>query len=68
MQGHSTDCITDSAIDWFVDHRSSEKPFFLKLHYKAPHDYFEYAPRYESYLEDIKMPEPLTLWKRGKVL
>lgn len=66
MQGHSTDCITDSAIDWFVNLRSSEKPFFLKLHYKAPHDYFEYAPRYESYLEDIKMPEPLTLWKRGE--
>ena len=38
----------------------------MKLHFKAPHDYFEYAPRYESYLADIAMPEPLSLWDRGE--
>ncbi|MEC8649703.1 MAG: sulfatase [Verrucomicrobiota bacterium] len=66
MQGHSTDCIMDSALDWFDNYRSLDKPFFLKLHFKAPHDYFEYAPRYESYLEDTVMPEPPSLWKRGE--
>ena len=29
-------------------------------HYKAPHDYFENAERYD--LTDIDIPEPRTLW------
>ncbi len=66
MEGHSTDCIMDSALDWFANRRTADQPFFLKLHFKAPHDYFEYAPRYESYLADIAMPEPLSLWDRGE--
>ena len=66
MEGHSTDCIMDSALHWFENIRSKESPFFLKLHFKAPHDYFEYAPRYESYLSDVAMPEPLSLWNRGE--
>ena len=45
--------------------RDPSQPFFLKLHFKAPHDYFENAPRYDSYLEEITMPEPLSLWNRG---
>ncbi|MBK1877065.1 sulfatase family protein [Pelagicoccus mobilis] len=66
MKGHSTDCIGDIALDWFKEKRDPNKPFFLKLHFKAPHDYFEYAPRYEEYLENVHMPEPETLWKRGE--
>lgn len=65
MKGHSTDCITDSALAWFKQRRDPKRPFFLKLHFKAPHDYFEYAPRYEQYLAEVAMPEPLTLWHRG---
>ena len=55
-----------SALDWFANRRTADSLFFLKLHFKAPHDYFEYAPRYESYLADIAMPEPLSLWDRGE--
>lgn len=62
MQGHSSDCIADSALTWFKEKRDPSKPFFLKLHFKAPHDYFEYAPRYESYLEDTFIPEPDNMW------
>jgi arylsulfatase A-like enzyme len=58
MRGHSSDCIADSALQWLGTMRDKEKPFFLKLHFKAPHDMFLYAPRYESYLADIKIPEP----------
>lgn len=58
MTGHSSDCITDSALEWFREKRDPKKPFFLKLHFKAPHDMFEYAPRYESYLADTHIPEP----------
>ncbi len=32
-------------------------------HYKAPHDYFDNAKRYESYLADVDIPEPDTMWK-----
>ncbi len=60
---HSTDAITDLTLDW-LKNRKKDKPFFLMHHYKAPHDYFENAERYESYLADVKIPEPDTLWKR----
>ena len=66
MAGHSTDRITDSALDWFEERRDPDRPFFLKLHFKAPHDYFEYAPRYEEYLADVTIPEPLSLWHSGE--
>lgn len=29
--------------------------------FKAPHDYFEYAERYNNYLEDATIPEPVDL-------
>jgi arylsulfatase A-like enzyme len=64
MEGHSTDCIADSALEWFRHKRDPERPFFLKLHFKAPHDYFEYAPRYENYLADAEIPEPANMWDR----
>ncbi|MEM1069915.1 MAG: sulfatase [Planctomycetota bacterium] len=59
---HSSDAITDSALTWFREHRDPDKPFFVCHHYKAPHDYFESHPRYDSYLADIDVPEPETLW------
>jgi arylsulfatase A-like enzyme len=65
MTGHSSDCVMDSALTWFKEKRDPDQPFFLKLHFKAPHDYFENAPRYDTYLEHINMPEPLSLWERG---
>lgn len=60
---HSSDAITDSTLDWFQNHRDPDQPFFVCHQYKAPHDYFESAPRYDSYLADVKIPEPETLWK-----
>lgn len=59
---HSSDAITDSALDWFKNERDPNKPFFVCHQYKAPHDYFESAPRYDSYLADVDIPEPATLW------
>ncbi len=61
---HSTDVITDLTLEWLKG-RKSEKPFFLMHHYKAPHDYFENAERYESYLADSDIPEPESLWTRN---
>ena len=63
MTGHSSDCITDSTLEW-LKKRDRTKPFFLMHHYKAPHDMFENAERYESYLEDVNIPEPASMWKQ----
>ena len=61
---HSTDAITDLTLDWLNSGWDQEKPFFLMHHYKAPHDYFDNAQRYESYLADVDIPEPSTLRTR----
>ena len=63
-EGHSSDVITNLAIDWLKHKRQSDQPFFLMHHYKAPHDEFEYAPRYEDFLADVKVPEPSSLYKQ----
>ena len=60
-KGHSTDIITDEAIS-YLSGRDKSKPFFLMQHYKAPHDDFEFAPRYENYLADTEIPEPASLY------
>ncbi|WP_233903321.1 sulfatase family protein [Stieleria maiorica] len=62
---HVTDAITDLSLQWLTERGDKDKPFFLMHHYKAPHDYFDNAARYESYLADVQIPEPETLWDRG---
>ena len=59
---HSSDVITDAALDWFKNERDPDKPFFVCHQFKAPHDYFENATRYQSYLADVEIPEPATLY------
>ena len=59
---HSSDAITDSTLHWFKTQYNKDKPFFICHQFKAPHDYFENAPRYQKYLADVKIPEPPTLY------
>lgn len=61
---HVTDAITNISMEWLKSGRDPSKPFFLMHHFKAPHDYFDNAPRYENYLRDTPIPEPDTLWRR----
>lgn len=61
-KGHSSDVITDETLNWLDKKRDKSKPFILLHHFKAPHDMFEFAPRYKDYLKDIYMPEPASLW------
>ena len=61
-KGHSSDVLTDITLDWLDKKRDKSKPFFLMHHFKAPHDMFVYAPRYESYLADRHVPEPTNLY------
>jgi arylsulfatase A-like enzyme len=65
MQGHSSDCITDSTLAW-LKQRDPKRPFFLMHHYKAPHDFFDNAARYDSYLADTDIPEPASLWSQPR--
>lgn len=61
---HSSDAIMDSTLAWFKEQRNPDKPFFVCHHFKAPHDYFQSHPRYDSYLADIDIPEPASLWEK----
>jgi uncharacterized sulfatase len=63
-QGHSSDVITDLSLEWLKS-RDRSKPFFLMHHFKAPHDMFRNAKRYNSYLEDVEIPEPESLYDAG---
>lgn len=62
MGEHSSDAITDSMLDWFRTKRDPDKPFFACYQFKAPHDFFENAPRYQAWLKDVQIPEPETLY------
>lgn len=64
-KGHSSDNIMDITLDYLKNERDPNKPFFLMHHFKAPHDDFEYAPRYEDYLADTFIPEPESLYDNG---
>nr|WP_109436802.1 sulfatase [Aquimarina sp. AU119] len=63
--GHSSDVITDITLDWLKNKRDPNTPFFLMHHFKAPHDDFENAPRYDEYLKDTFIPEPASLYDNG---
>ena len=60
---HSSDVVTDISLDW-LKNRDKSKPFFLMHHFKAPHDNFENAERYDWLFEDRDIPEPESLWKQ----
>ncbi len=64
-KGHSSDVITDLTLEW-LENRDTEQPFFLMHHYKAPHDDFEFAPRYTAFLKDVEIPEPESLYHQPK--
>lgn len=64
-KGHSSDMIMDATLDYLKNERNPDQPFFLMHHFKAPHDDFEYAQRYEDYLSDTFIPEPESLYDMG---
>ena len=60
-RGHSSDVIADKALAFLRSQRNVEAPFLLCCHFKAPHDTWEFAPRYQDFLADRDIPEPLNL-------
>ncbi|WDE99453.1 sulfatase [Lentisphaera profundi] len=63
---HSSDAITDISLDWLKNKRKTNQAFFLMHHFKAPHDMYENAKRYDSYLEEIDIPRPNNLFEAPK--
>jgi arylsulfatase A-like enzyme len=64
MEGkHSSDAITDVSLEWLKHGRDKARPFFLMHHFKAPHDMFVNARRYDSYLADVEIPKPENLFR-----
>jgi len=61
-KGHSSDVIGDKALDYLKKRRPKDKPFMFFCHFKAPHDTWQYARRYEKLFADVEIPEPKTLF------
>ena len=61
-QGHSTDIITDRALNWLSNGRDQSKPFMAMVHYKAPHRNWIAAERFRKRFEKTVFPEPETLF------
>jgi len=59
--GYVADVITDISLDW-LKHRDQSKPFMLAIQHKSPHRPWMPPPRYYGWLQDVKIPEPPTLF------
>lgn len=68
VEGYCTDVVTDLAIDWLeetvTENKDSEKPFMLMCQHKAPHRNWMPPKRYLTLYDDVKIPEPATLFDR----
>jgi arylsulfatase A-like enzyme len=60
--GYTTDIITDLSLKWLKEERDPDKPFMLMSQHKAPHGRWEPALRHLGDLDDVKIPEPKTLF------
>ena len=59
-QGYYADRYTDWALKW-LKQRAKTKPFYLSLHFKGRHEYFDYPERWAKLHEGVKIPEPPSL-------
>ena len=58
IEGHSTDIITDLALDWLHKKRN-EKPFFLLIQFNATNNPWMPAIRHLRLYDDKLLPEPV---------
>jgi len=61
IQGHSTNVVTDLALDW-LENRDTSKPFALLIQHKAPHRNWKPSIQELQRYRDITFPEPPTLF------
>ena len=61
-EGYCTDVITDLALNWLKNDRSTDKPFILMCQHKAPHRNWSPHPRHFDLFKDKPVPEPDSLF------
>jgi|TARA_B110000467_G_scaffold130196_1_gene124404 N-acetylglucosamine-6-sulfatase len=61
VEGHSTEIITDKALDWLKT-RDSDRPFLLYAQYKVPHIHRLPPQKHMGSYDDVTFPEPTTLF------
>ena len=64
IDGHCTDVVTDLAVEWLKAGRDKTKPFMLMVQHKAPHRNWMPALRHLPLYDDVKIPEPATLFDK----
>jgi len=64
VEGHSTEVVTDMAVDFLKRGAEDDKPFMLMVQYKAPHRNWMPSPKHLTLYDDIKIPEPATLFDK----
>ncbi|WP_340105455.1 sulfatase family protein [Rhodohalobacter sp. 8-1] len=62
IEGYVTDIITDKVINWIDDKQNSDQPFMVSYHHKAPHRNWKPHPDDLGMFDDVKIPEPETLF------
>ncbi len=60
-EGHSTELITDLALDWLTELRD-DQPFLMMLQFKAPHRNWMPAPEFLDMYRGETLPIPATLF------
>ncbi|MFI3325606.1 MAG: sulfatase [Clostridia bacterium] len=57
-----TDVITEMATS-HIKSLDEDKPFFMMMHHKAPHDFWEYPVRHEHMFDGVDIPVPDSLFE-----
>lgn len=60
--GYATTLITDHAIDWIDKNSDSDQPFCILVNHKAPHRNWMPDLKNLNLYNDVKFPEPSTLF------
>lgn len=61
IQGHSTDVVTDLALDW-IENRDKSRPFAVMIQHKAPHRNWKPSIKDLQRYRDTVFPEPPSLF------
>lgn len=62
FEGHCNDLVTEKGLTWLKKAAESKKPFMAMVQYKAPHRNWAPAFRHINMFDEVKMPEPETLF------
>jgi arylsulfatase A-like enzyme len=57
-QGHCSEIITETTLDWLKNKRDPNKPFCVLYHQKAPHRNWQPAPKYLNLYDDLTFDAP----------